>query len=238
MLLIWFENNFFYLTIILIAFGLVNESVNLSKITVVKYKNNFYKFILFSLLVFIVLSLLLSKISNLLFLNLFIIYFLITVTIYRYDIFTLFFLNIILISTVLSILIFQINPKILLYLIIINSVSDIGAYIFGNILKGPKIFPNISPNKTFSGSISAVFCSILISYYLQLSDNLYMNFILGLLISLFGQLGDLFESKYKRIKGVKDSGSFLPGHGGFLDRCDSLLFSIIFIFAPIYLNLI
>ncbi len=238
MLLIWFENNFFYLTIILIAFGLVNESVNLSKITVVKYKNNFYKFILFSLLVFIVLSLLLSKISNLLFLNLFIIYFLITVTIYRYDIFTLFFLNIILISTVLSILIFQINPKILLYLIIINSVSDIGAYIFGNILKGPKIFPNISPNKTFSGSISAVFCSILISYYLQLSDNLYMNFILGLLISLFGQLGDLFESKYKRIKGVKDSGSFLPGHGGFLDRCDSLLFSSIFIFAPIYLNLI
>jgi len=238
LLLIWFENNFFYLTIILIAFGLVNESVNLSKITVVKYKNNFYKFILFSLLVFIVLSLLLSKISNLLFLNLFIIYFLITVTIYRYDIFTLFFLNIILISTVLSILIFQINPKILLYLIIINSVSDIGAYIFGNILKGPKIFPNISPNKTFSGSISAVFCSILISYYLQLSDNLYMNFILGLLISLFGQLGDLFESKYKRIKGVKDSGSFLPGHGGFLDRCDSLLFSSIFIFAPIYLNLI
>ena len=158
--------------------------------------------------------------------------------IYRNDRFTFFFLNIILISTVLSILLFQINPKILLYLIIINSVSDIGAYIFGNILKGPKIFPNISPNKTFSGSISAVFCSIIISYYLQLSDNLYMNFILGFLISFFGQLGDLLESKYKRIKGVKDSGSFLPGHGGFLDRCDSLLFSIILIFAPIYFDLI
>ena len=158
--------------------------------------------------------------------------------IYRNDRFTFFFLNIILISTVLSILLFQINPKILLYVIIINSVSDIGAYVFGNILKGPKIFPNISPNKTFSGSISALFCSIIISYYLQLSDNFYMNFILGFLISFFGQLGDLLESKYKRIKGVKDSGSFLPGHGGFLDRCDSLLFSIIFIFAPIYLDLI
>ena len=224
--------------IILIAFGLVNESVNLSKITVLKYKNNLYKAILFSFLVCIILSLFLSKISNLLFLCLIILYFLITFKIYRYDIFTLLFLNIILISTVLSIVLFQINPKILLYLIIINSVSDIGAYIFGNILKGPKIFPNISPNKTFSGSISAVFCSIIISYYLQLSDNLYMNFILGFLISLFGQLGDLFESKYKRMKGVKDSGSFLPGHGGFLDRCDSLLFSIIFIFAPIYFDLI
>ena len=119
-----------------------------------------------------------------------------------------------------------------------NSISDISAYIFGSFLRGPKIFPKISPNKTFTGSLFAVFCSIIISVYLQLSDILFINIILGFFISLFGQLGDLLASIFKRKQGFKDSGHFIPGHGGFLDRCDSLLFSTIFIFIPFYFNLI
>ena len=76
-------------------------------------------------------------------------------------------------STFLSILVYKNNSTIILYLIIVNSTSDISAYIFGNFFKGPKIFPKISPNKTFSGSLSAVFCSIIISVYLQLSDVIF-----------------------------------------------------------------
>tara|TARA_B100001027_G_scaffold88690_1_gene60851 strand:- start:2917 stop:3300 length:384 start_codon:yes stop_codon:yes gene_type:complete len=126
----------------------------------------------------------------------------------------------------------------ILHLIIINSVSDISAYFFGSVLKGPKIVPNISPNKTISGSIFALVFSILASFYLQLSDYLLINFILGFLISFIGQTGDIIASMYKRKQGVKDSGNFIPGHGGFLDRLDSLLFSTIFIFVPLYFNLI
>ena len=125
-----------------------------------------------------------------------------------------------------------------LLIILICVSTDIGGYIFGNLFKGPKIFPNISPNKTFSGSLSAVFCSIIISVYLQLSDVFYIDIIIGLLISIFGQLGDLIESMFKRKQGFKDSGNFIPGHGGFLDRCDSLLLSTIFIFIPFYFNFI
>ena len=80
--------------------------------------------------------------------------------------------------------------------------------------------------------------SILVSVYLQLSDYLLINIALGFLISFFGQTGDVIESMYKRKQGVKDSGNFIPGHGGFLDRLDSLLLSTIFIYVPLYFKLI
>ena len=155
-----------------------------------------------------------------------------------FPIFSCFLLNLITFSCFISVIIFQYDPSIILYLIIINSVSDISAYLFGSILKGPKIIPNISPNKTISGSVFALVFSILASVYLQLSDYLLLNVILGFLISFFGQIGDIIESMYKRKQGVKDSGNLIPGHGGLLDRLDSLLLSTIFIFVPVYFNLI
>ena len=164
--------------------------------------------------------------------------FLVSYLLFKQNLFSFFLLNLITFSCLISVIIFQYDPSIILYLIIINSVSDISAYLFGSILKGPKIIPNISPNKRISGSVFALVFSILASIYLQLSDYLLINIILGFLISFFGQLGDLIESMYKRKQGVKDSGNLIPGHGGFLDRLDSLLLSTIFIFVPVYFNLI
>lgn len=119
--------------------------------------------------------------------------------------------------------------KFILFLLLIGCVSsDIGGYIFGKILKGPKL-TKISPNKTFSGAIgSFIFSSIIFSsliYY----ENKVFNFkivIIGLMISLFCQIGDLFFSYLKRKANIKDTGNLLPGHGGLLDRFDGIFFGI------------
>tara|TARA_B100001121_G_C18189873_1_gene389676 strand:- start:56 stop:430 length:375 start_codon:yes stop_codon:yes gene_type:complete len=108
--------------------------------------------------------------------------------------------------------------------------SDIGGYIFGKILKGPKL-TNISPNKTFSGAIgSFIFSCTLFSsliYYETKVFNLTIV-IIGLIISLFCQIGDLFFSYLKRKANIKDTGNLLPGHGGLLDRFDGIFFGIPF----------
>ena len=238
LLLVWLENNFFYVLIVGISLGLINETINISKKSKLNININIEKLSFFILLILIIIPILFKNISYLLSLISIIIYSILSFIKYRYNLFSFIFLTLILFSTFLSIIMYKNNSTIILYLIIINSISDISAYIFGNFFKGPKIFPKISPNKTFSGSLSAVFCSIIISVYLQLSDVFYIDIIVGLLISIFGQLGDLLASMFKRIQGVKDSGNFIPGHGGFLDRCDSLLISTIFIFIPFYFNLI
>ena len=237
-LLIWLENNFFYVVIVVVGLSLINETINLSKESKSDIKTNIEKLFFFILLILIIIPILFKNISYLLSLIFIIIYLIISFLKYRHNIFSLIFLKLILFATFLSILVFKNNPTIILYLIIINSVSDISAYIFGSFFKGPKIFPKISPNKTFSGSLSAVFCAIIISVFLEFSGTVYIDIILGFLISIFGQLGDLIESMFKRKQGFKDSGNFIPGHGGFLDRCDSLLLSTIFIFIPFYFNFI
>ena len=106
--------------------------------------------------------------------------------------------------------------------------SDIGGFTFGKIFKGPKL-TKISPNKTISGAIgSLIFSSLLIlmlTYYLTKSFDLY-TIIIGCIISISCQIGDLFFSFLKRKSFLKDSGNFLPGHGGILDRIDGILLGI------------
>lgn len=107
-------------------------------------------------------------------------------------------------------------------------LTDTGCYYFGTKLGKHKLAPIISPNKTIEGSIggtlSAIAVSLLIGHFINLVW--YHCVISGILIALFSQIGDLCESLIKRDAGVKDSGNTLPGHGGFLDRTDSYVFTL------------
>jgi phosphatidate cytidylyltransferase len=108
-------------------------------------------------------------------------------------------------------------------------VADIGAYFAGNAFGKNKLCPNVSPGKTVEGALGGIILSLVVGalYVLITIDNPtlenYFNFaVLSLIVSLVSILGDLFESILKRIADVKDSGKILPGHGGLLDRIDSL----------------
>ena len=119
--------------------------------------------------------------------------------------------------------------KILIFIILLTCVaSDIGGFLFGKILKGPKL-TKISPNKTISGAIGSLifssFSIFIMIYYLTKSFDPYI-FLIGCIISISCQIGDLFFSYLKRKSFLKDSGNFLPGHGGILDRIDGMLLGI------------
>lgn len=106
--------------------------------------------------------------------------------------------------------------------------TDSGAYFIGRAIGKKKLWPEISPNKTIEGSVGGVFCAIIVALLFLLFTDIPASFIQMLLItvvlSVFGQIGDLVESALKRHYDVKDSGNIMPGHGGILDRFDSLLF--------------
>ena len=110
--------------------------------------------------------------------------------------------------------------------------NDTGAYFIGRARGKHKLASAISPSKTWEGAIGGLICAILAAIIIAIVLNLISPFtfkywqivLLGFLVSLFAQLGDLVESLLKRNMGVKESGNLLPGHGGILDRFDSLIF--------------
>ena len=118
----------------------------------------------------------------------------------------------------------------------VTFASDTMAFITGRTLGRHRLAPNISPGKTWEGTIGGVLGAIFASLFFTLPTPLHtdLNWIqavlLGLLISIFGQLGDLVESLFKRNMGVKDSGKLIPGHGGVLDRMDSVVFAGIVVY--------
>ena len=127
----------------------------------------------------------------------------------------------------------EFNPNLILGCFILVWVNDTLAYLVGTSIGKQKLFINVSPNKTVEGFLGGLFfcciCSIPISKYLY--DFSFTNWlIISIIISVFGTIGDLVESKYKRKSLVKDSGIILPGHGGLLDRLDSIMFSSPFIY--------
>jgi len=107
-------------------------------------------------------------------------------------------------------------------------VNDTFAYLVGSAIGKRKLFERISPKKTwegfFGGLIFAVFAGFLFSHFTA-DNNLIKWLGLAVVVVIFGTMGDLFESYIKRNLNVKDSGTILPGHGGFLDRLDSILFA-------------
>lgn len=107
-------------------------------------------------------------------------------------------------------------------------ITDSGAYMIGRKVGRHKLAPHISPNKTWEGSVggtvvATIIMAIYVYFYPQGNYSWLVTVLLIIVLSIFGQLGDLIESALKRYYGVKDSGRILPGHGGILDRFDSLL---------------
>jgi phosphatidate cytidylyltransferase len=122
-------------------------------------------------------------------------------------------------------------------------LSDIGAYVVGKTFKGPKMTPRISPNKTWAGLIGAMLfpaAALLIAFGFSLDLSMgheklpIVSFLIlvSILIGLAGQLGDLLLSAFKRWVNAKDTGTLIPGHGGILDRLDSMVLSgMVFLFV-------
>lgn len=130
----------------------------------------------------------------------------------------------------------KIIPCLIIFSIWIN---DTMAYLVGSVI-GKTPFSKISPKKTWEGTVGgAIFCVIVISLIAYFTELIKVKdaAIIAALCAIFGTLGDLFESKLKRMANVKDSGSFMPGHGGFLDRFDSLLFAVpaVWIYIKLFL---
>jgi phosphatidate cytidylyltransferase len=137
------------------------------------------------------------------------------------------------------------NPKIIIGLLILIWTNDSFAYIVGKTIGKTKLFERVSPKKTIEGFVGGILFAILAGYLISKfyirpnasfsEKSILIWTIIAVIVGVFGTIGDLIESKFKRIAGVKDSGAIMPGHGGILDRLDSVIFvaPIIFLFYQI-----
>ena len=129
------------------------------------------------------------------------------------------------------------SPRFIISLLLITWINDTSAYFLGNTYGKTPLFPRISPKKTWEGSIGgfSIILVLVCILYLFIHDLTFMQWtVLALIIAAAGILGDLVESMLKRSTNVKDSGSLLPGHGGFLDRFDAFIFAIPFAVLFLY----
>lgn len=129
------------------------------------------------------------------------------------------------------------NPFIVFSFLALIWISDSAAYVFGvNFGKRP-LLKSVSPKKSIEGFLGGIIFSIILSlifnFYINTDFSLFQWLIIGVLTSVLGTLGDLVQSQFKREAGVKDSGKWLPGHGGLYDRMDSIIFAAPFIYLTI-----
>lgn len=131
------------------------------------------------------------------------------------------------------------NHELLFGFFFILWANDSGAYLAGSAFGKRKLFPRVSPGKSWEGSIGGAIASYIVVFIIS---KWYTGFsiidwmAIAAILIVIGTLGDLVESLYKRSKNVKDSGTLLPGHGGILDRFDSLLMATPFVFTYLYLE--
>lgn len=126
------------------------------------------------------------------------------------------------------------KPGLILGILLILWGSDSGAYFVGRMWGKTKLFERVSPKKTWEGFIGGALTALLIAFlYSKVNDDLYLWqwLTIACITAVFGTLGDLVESLFKRSIAIKDSANSIPGHGGFLDRFDAFLLSIPFIFT-------
>lgn len=145
-------------------------------------------------------------------------------------------------SYAISIWQLEYDMKYLLFVVILVGTSDTFCYLGGVMFGKVKIFGALSPKKTLEGWITGILFTVLVSAFLSyipyFDISVKNSIILAVVVGIFGQIGDVFESAIKRAVGVKDSGSLIPEHGGILDRIDSFLFvcilSYYFLFYAVY----
>ena len=196
--------------------------------------NNFKKRLSVSLLAFPLIYVLLyhKTLSNLLILIVFLFCFFEWVKIFKRKN-VIFFLGLIVLFVFLLSLLriynFEEFNLTFLWLIVLTWLSDIGGYIFGKLFGGPKL-TQISPNKTWAGAIGSIILSQFAFLIFFLDSNYKFNIsiiFMQLFLSIIGQFGDILMSYVKRKNNKKDTSNFIPGHGGFLDRVDGLIWIII-----------
>lgn len=116
----------------------------------------------------------------------------------------------------------------IIFLVVVTELNDVFQYLMGKFFGKHKIVPKISPNKTLEGFLGGIFLTILLSNILGLlllKSDILTNTVLGFILGISGFFGDILMSYLKRMTNVKDTGKLLPGHGGLLDRMDSLIFN-------------
>jgi len=126
------------------------------------------------------------------------------------------------------------RPELIVGVFVLIWTNDTFAYIVGKNFGKNKLYKQISPNKTIEGFIGGMIFSCIAGYFIYYFTH-YLNFQswlgMAIILSIFGTIGDLIQSKFKRQAGVKDSGKLMPGHGGLFDRLDSIIFSSPFVYA-------
>jgi len=126
------------------------------------------------------------------------------------------------------------RPELIVGVFVLIWTNDTFAYIVGKNFGKNKLYKQISPNKTIEGFFGGIIFSCIAGYFIYYFTH-YLNFQswlgMAIILSVFGTLGDLIQSKFKRQAGVKDSGKLMPGHGGLFDRLDSIIFSSPFVYA-------
>jgi len=133
---------------------------------------------------------------------------------------------------------FSYEPRVVLGILFLVWISDAGAYVFGSLFGKHKFLERISPNKTIEGFLGGAVGCLIVAYLQYLIFGIFSLrdwLVLSLIIWIFASVGDLIESMFKRSVSIKDTGTFFPGHGGFLDRFDAFIFAVPFAAAYILL---